>query len=84
MSEEDIFYALSDSTRLKIVKILLEGELCACRLPALVGRAQPTISLQLKKLVELGVIGNRRDGKKSIYFVKNLKIKKLILDAKGI
>ena len=84
MSEEDIFYALSDSTRLKIVKILLKGELCACCLPSRVKRAQPTVSLQLKKLAELGVVGNRKEGKKSIYFVKNLKIRKLIEDARGI
>ncbi|MFH0927792.1 MAG: metalloregulator ArsR/SmtB family transcription factor [Candidatus Micrarchaeota archaeon] len=84
MGEEKVFLALADGTRLKIVKILLKGEQCACRLPSLVGRAQPTISLQLKKLFELGIIGNRKEGIKSIYFVKSRKIAKLIEDAKGI
>jgi ArsR family transcriptional regulator len=81
MDEAGVFSALSDRTRLKIVKILLKGEQCACCIPSLVGRAQPTVSLQLKKLAKAGIIGFRKEGKYSVYFVKRKGIGKLILDA---
>ncbi|MFH0885248.1 MAG: metalloregulator ArsR/SmtB family transcription factor [Candidatus Micrarchaeota archaeon] len=73
-----LFKALSDSTRLKLVEILLDGEKCACELPAMVGKAQPTVSLQLKKLHEAGVVSCRKDGVKSIYRVSDPKIKRLL------
>ncbi len=74
----EVFKALSDPTRLNIVKILLKGERCACELPALVGKAQPTVSLQLKKLVSCGVLSYRKDGVKSIYRVSDARIRPLL------
>lgn len=74
----DIFKALGDETRYKIVSALLKGELCACELPKIVGRAQPTVSLQLKCLAEAGVVSARREGKNVIYNIANPKIKTLI------
>jgi ArsR family transcriptional regulator len=77
-----IFRALGDRTRLRIVEILLKGERCACKLPSLVGKAQPTVSLQLKKLVAAGVLSFRKEGAKSIYRVSNPNVAKL-LEAAG-
>ncbi len=77
MNSLGLFKALSDETRFRIVSCLLEGELCACVIPKLVGRAQPTVSLQLKKLVKLGVLASRRDGKKVLYRLKDRRIPKL-------
>jgi ArsR family transcriptional regulator len=73
-----LFKALSDGTRLKIVEILLKGERCACEIPKMVGKAQPTVSLQLKKLVRAGVLSCRKDGTKSIYRVSEQKVKKML------
>ena len=78
MQDITLFRALADETRLKIVKILIKGEKCACKLPALVNRAQPTVSLQLKYLVAAGVLKARRDGKKMIYRIANPKINELL------
>ncbi|MEW6721627.1 MAG: metalloregulator ArsR/SmtB family transcription factor [Candidatus Micrarchaeota archaeon] len=78
MPKNSLFKALADPTRLKIVEILLRGERCACELPAMLGKAQPTVSLQLKKLVSAGVLSFRKDGTKSIYFVSDPRAKKLI------
>ena len=78
----EIFTALSDETRFKIVSCLLEGERCACVIPKLVGRAQPTVSLQLKKLVKLGVLEARRDGKKVMYRVRDSRVTR-VLEAAG-
>ena len=73
-----MFRALSDPTRLKIVGILLKGERCACELPGMVGKAQPTVSLQLKKLSDCGVLACRKDGVKCIYRVSDKRVKKLL------
>ncbi len=62
-----IFKALCDPTRLKIVDFLLEGEKCACKIVEHIDRAQPTVSQQLSKLENLGLLEHRREGK-SIYY----------------
>ena len=69
--------ALSEETRYKIVKILLKGEKCACEIPALIDRTQSNTSMHLTKLIELGSLKSRRDGKKIIYSIKDDKIKKI-------
>ncbi len=73
-----LFRALSDPTRLRIVSILLEGERCACELPSLVRKAQPTVSLQLKKLHESGVVSFRKDGTKCIYSIADKRVGKML------
>ncbi|VVC02750.1 Putative arsenical resistance operon repressor ArsR [Candidatus Bilamarchaeum dharawalense] len=78
MNTVKLFKALGDSTRFKLVKILIRGERCACELPRMVGKAQPTTSLQLKKLVSAGVLSCKKDGVKSIYKISNQKIAKLL------
>jgi len=78
----DVFEALGDPTRYKMVFALLSGEKCACELPSLVGRAQPTVSLQLKRLVKAGILSARKDGKKVIYKISDARVKKLLEKSK--
>lgn len=82
MNDAKLFCSLGNETRLEIVKILLKGERCACELPKLVGKAQPTVSLQLKKLVSAGVLSFKREGTKCIYRVSNPKIAKVLRTVK--
>ena len=63
--------ALADETRFKIVRFLLDGEKCACEIHPHVKRAQPTVSLQLKKLEKAGVVKSRKVGRKVLYSIKN-------------
>ena len=58
-----IFKALSDPTRLRIVKLLENGELCVCQLTAALGMGQSRISRHLSILKECGLIEDRRAGK---------------------
>ena len=58
-----LFKALSDETRLRIVKLLENGELCVCHLVAAVDMSQPKISFHLKALKEAGLVKDRREGK---------------------
>ncbi|MEM2974583.1 MAG: metalloregulator ArsR/SmtB family transcription factor [Candidatus Micrarchaeia archaeon] len=62
---------LSDGTRFKIVEFLLDGEKCVCKIIPHTGRAQSTVSLQLKKLESLGIVESRRETKRIFYRIKN-------------
>ena len=73
----ELFKALGGKTRYNIVLALLDGERCACELPGLVKRAQPTVSLQLKYLVNSGILSARRDGKKMLYCITDERVKRL-------
>jgi ArsR family transcriptional regulator len=58
-----VFHALSDETRLAIVKRLAGGERCVCDLQDLLDAAQSRLSYHLKTLKEAGLIADRRDGR---------------------
>jgi ArsR family transcriptional regulator len=54
--------ALSDSNRVKIVKMLQRRSMCVCELQAALGVAQPTVSKHLKILEEAGFVRYEKDG----------------------
>ena len=53
---------LGDPTRLKIVMALLVGEMCVCDLAAFIGLSESAVSHQLRRLKDLALIKQRRDG----------------------
>lgn len=57
-----IFKALSDETRLRIMGLLLEGELCVCDLMSILELPQSTVSRHLAYLRTAGLVEGRRDG----------------------
>ncbi|MFH0737119.1 MAG: metalloregulator ArsR/SmtB family transcription factor [Candidatus Micrarchaeota archaeon] len=63
----NIINALADKSRLRILSALGRGELCACVLPDLVRKTQPTVSSHLKVLHKAGLVGMRKDGTKRLY-----------------
>src|SRR5690349_5001740 len=58
-----VFHALSDQTRLSIVKRLAGGERCVCDLQDLLDAAQSRLSYHLKTLKDAGLISDRREGR---------------------
>jgi ArsR family transcriptional regulator len=58
-----IFKALSDETRLRIIKLLEQGELCVCDIVAALDMVQPKISFHLNVLKEAGFIRDRKHGR---------------------
>jgi ArsR family transcriptional regulator len=58
-----IFKALSDETRLRIIKLLEQGELCVCDIVAALDMVQPKVSFHLSTLKESGFIKDRKQGK---------------------
>lgn len=62
--------AISDPKRLKIVDMLSCGELCAYKILEAFHITQPTLSHDMRVLIEAGVVIDRRDGK-NIYYSLN-------------
>lgn len=59
--------ALADANRLKIVKLLSQGEKCACKLLEAFNITQPTLSHHMKILCACGLVSVRKDGKWAHY-----------------
>ena len=58
---------LSDSTRLRLLALLLKEELSVAELQEILGMAQSRISSQLALLRQAGFVSDRREGKKAFY-----------------
>ncbi|MGW8271931.1 MAG: ArsR/SmtB family transcription factor [Thermodesulfovibrionales bacterium] len=59
----NIFKALSEETRLRVLNILQNGELCVCDIVAALKTSQPKISFHLNVLKEAGLIKDRKQGR---------------------
>jgi ArsR family transcriptional regulator len=59
----NVFKALSDKTRIRILKLLEEGELCVCDVVAALEMVQPKVSFHLGVLKEAGLVKDRKQGK---------------------
>ncbi len=59
----NIFKALSDETRLRILKLLEHGELCVCDIFSALDMIQPKVSFHLSVLKEAGLIKDRKAGR---------------------
>jgi ArsR family transcriptional regulator, arsenate/arsenite/antimonite-responsive transcriptional repressor len=57
-----VMKALSDPSRVKIVKMLQHKEMCVCEIKAALGLAQPTVSKHLKVLEDAGLVQSKKNG----------------------
>ena len=62
-----MFRALSDPTRVRIVSLLAEAELCVCDLAAALGMEQSAVSHQLRTLRDMRLVRRRREGRQVFY-----------------
>ena len=63
----DLFRLFADSTRIKILYLLFESEMCVCDIAQLLGMTQSAISHQLRALKQSKLVKNRREGK-TVYY----------------
>ncbi len=63
----ETFGALSDPTRVRIVSLLADAELCVCDLAAALGMSQSATSHQLRTLRDLRLVRRRREGRQIFY-----------------
>lgn len=68
-----IFRAMSDQTRLRILNLLREGEICVCDLVDVLDVPQPTASRHLAYLRKSGLVQARKDGLWHYYRLAPLK-----------
>jgi ArsR family transcriptional regulator len=62
-----LFHALSDATRIAILRMLRGGELCVCELQDELEAAQSRLSFHLRVLRDAGLVADRREGRWSYY-----------------
>ena len=72
------FKALSDPTRLKIIKLLSVKEMCVCEVMAALNLTQPNASHHLNLLEREGIAEKRREGKWILYRLSTPNILRLI------
>lgn len=63
----EVFRALSDPTRLRILNLLKGGELCVCDLVDILEMPQPTVSRHLAYLRKTGLVLTRKEGHWNYY-----------------
>lgn len=66
-SLSEIFKALGDPTRLKIIHVLSKHQLCVCDIAEILDMSQSAISHQLRVLRGLRLVKFRKEGKQAIY-----------------
>ena len=67
----NIFKLLSDETRLRIIILLSQQELCVCQLSGILDVHQPKISKNLSKLRDMNLVVGRRNEKFVFYSLKS-------------
>lgn len=79
---KEVFSAIADETRLRILNLVARDELCACELMAALELTQPTTSHHLGILERSGLVTSRREGKWVFFRLADVKVETLL--AKGI
>ena len=85
LPDEDTLYDLSelfrifgDSTRIRILYVLFEAEMCVCDIAALLGMTQSAISHQLRALKNARLVKARREGKTVFYSLADDHVKTIM------
>ena len=60
---DQLFRALADPTRLRLINLMAEQEICVCYFIEVIGAPQPKISRHLAYLRRAGLVAARREGK---------------------
>ena len=74
----ELFKVFGDSTRIRILYVLFESEVCVCDLAAVLNMTQSAISHQLRLLKQAGLVNGRREGKQIIYYLADDHVRTII------
>ncbi|MCK6539669.1 MAG: metalloregulator ArsR/SmtB family transcription factor [Anaerolineales bacterium] len=75
----DLFSALSDPTRLRIISVLLEGEMNVGEIAAQLAMTESAVSHQLRGLRQMKLVRTRKDGRQVFYALDDDHVSKLYL-----
>lgn len=74
----DLFKAFADTTRVHILSLLLDGELCVGEITDRVELTQSAVSHQLRILKQMHLVKYRRDGKNLLYSLADDHVKTIL------
>lgn len=74
----DLFRVFGDSTRVKILFVLLESEMCVCDIAEVLGMTQSAISHQLRVLKQSKLVSSRREGKSMVCFLTDDHVRSIL------
>mgnify|MGYP002563888854 CR=1 FL=1 len=74
----ELFKVFGDSTRIRILFVLFEAEVCVCDLAKVLNMTQSAISHQLRALKNARLVSSRREGKTVFYALADDHVKTII------
>ena len=74
----ELFKVFGDSTRIRILFVLFEAEVCVCDLAEALGMTQSAVSHQLKILKQSKLVKSRREGKSIFYSLADGHVRTII------
>lgn len=74
----DFFKVFGDSTRIKIIYLLLKSEMCVCDIAEILSMSQSAISHQLRTLRDAKLVKYRKEGKTVFYSLDDDHVKNVI------
>ncbi len=74
----ELFKVFGDSTRIRILYVLFQSELCVCDLAEALGMTQSAISHQLRILKQAKLVSSRREGKSVFYSLADDHVRRII------
>ncbi len=74
----ELFKIYGDSTRIRILFVLFEAEVCVCDLADMLGMTQSAVSHQLRILKQSKLVKNRRSGKSVFYSLADDHVRTII------
>jgi hypothetical protein len=77
----ELLKVFGDSTRIRIIFVLCQSEMCVCDIADLLGMTQSAISHQLRVLKQARLVSSRRDGKTIFYSICDDHVKTIFYHA---
>lgn len=74
----ELFKIFGDSTRIRILYVLSESEMCVCDIAQLLGMSQSAISHQLRCLKQSKLVKYRREGKSMFYSLADSHVRTIL------
>lgn len=82
--EYDVFRALANEDRLRLLEALRQGERCGCELMVILDAPQSTVATHLRKLRKAGLVKNRKKGKWNYYRIADTAVMDVLDLARSI
>lgn len=80
----DILKALAQPTRLRIIRLLRDGEHCVCEIFPAIGQEQSNTSRHLQTMLKCGILKQRKDGLKIYYSLRHPEVLEMVRLAEHI